>query len=129
MSWLVKDTHTISSAKQNTFLPVCQTLISPQPVRLATGIIVCVCVCVCVCARVCVRVRACVCVSVHVCIWKVLFKQHLVSAGHIFTLPPSPLLSSPLLSAQLNDTLSLICLFFITFFSLICLFFTLSMHE
>src|SRR4029434_5691152 len=42
-------------------------------------------------------------------------------------MPPSPLLSSPLLSAQLNDTLSLICLFFTTFFSLICLFFTLSM--
>src|SRR4029434_5643095 len=37
-------------------------------------------------------------------------------------MPPSPLLSSPLLSAQLNDTLSLICLFFTTFFSLICLF-------
>src|SRR4029434_8848344 len=41
----------------------------------------------------------------------------------------SLLLSSPLFSAQLNDTLSLICLFFTTFFSLICLFFTLSMHE
>src|SRR4029434_2291741 len=49
-------------------------------------------------------------------------------------LPCPPLLSSLLLSsllnsAQLNDTLSLICLFFTTFFSLICLFFTLSMHE
>src|SRR4029434_7548435 len=40
----------------------------------------------------------------------------------------SPLLSSPLLSAQLNDTLSFICLFFTTFFSLIYLFFTLSMR-
>src|SRR4029434_4410800 len=44
-------------------------------------------------------------------------------------LSSSPLLSSPRLSAQLNDTLSLICLFFTTFFSLVCLFFTLSMHE
>src|SRR4029434_10933689 len=41
----------------------------------------------------------------------------------------SLLLSSPLFSAQLNDTLSLIWLFFTTYFSLICLFFTLSMHE
>src|SRR4029434_3651768 len=57
MSWLVKDTHTISSAQQNTFLPVCQTLISPQPVRLGPGIIVRVCVCVCVCVW-------CVCLGV-----------------------------------------------------------------
>src|SRR4029434_9835358 len=55
----------------------------------------------------------------------------LLSSLHI----PSSIFSSVILcffsihTAQLNDTLSFICLFFTTFFSLIYLFFTLSMHE
>ena len=55
-----------------------------------------------------------------ICLFFTLLMHEWYSA--LSPMPPSPLLSSPLLSAQLNDTLSLICLFFTTFFSLICVF-------